>query len=976
MRNKLLAILIFIAGHSAFGTITNLTSGDYTTVNNAYTTAAENDTIVLPQGTWTWPSTLTLTATKGIKLVGKTTTTWAATHAIVPTTGVDVSTFTGSGVITVESVTGFQTSGYLDVLTDNPTTDPNKQAIAVVHYTGINAGATKQFTGCETVIGPSPMGWTGIATGKITPTYSFIGQGYTVDNTVILNGVVSPKRAETIRLVSGQAKTYQISGITFGVDTSVVASVLQQPLLMFEGNSVSVRMDHCHLLRAPWTDGYIDLFGPINGVFDHNVADCTGGSFLFKAYQGTRDPLDSDATNLGNRLWTFPAGYGGTDWFFVEDNYIINRSGMAEPGHFYQFMGSFDSETGGSALWRYNEVIDVFLSNHGTQDLIRGGRKQELYENHFHYTKHAGGAWTSNRTGGLVAHDNTFDGSKQGTAKSGDNRKTQMYPGNYDTPLLGFWDVRDASTGDFSNAKNPALTGDDAPITGSASSGGFSYAPRNGTELPSQFNGGVYVDSVVGTGSTNALLVDATITNWADNQWRYFWVMRKCDFAESFIDSNFNDRLVLIPSTGHPGGFNLAAGDHYQIRRVVKALDQAGLGASDLIAGNHLQTPFTAASVGLDVAASFTGTQSLNVKSTAGFKSAGLLRLLNCTGHIKHPIVSYNGLGGGGTTFLNVNTIGGLHTGDSVTTSSASPTFSSVNGVIQGIYNTTTIDQSPAWAHQTRSEPVYAWNNKYTPTNSDLNFDPFIGNEGCLQLNRDYYLRAPQASDGNLIANYVPFVHPHTLVNNTPVAPSFNTANTVTFLIGQNNQFTASAGGNPIPTISASPSPVPAPYSFTAGTGSGTGTLSGTPTVVGDVSITFTATNGVPPAATQAFTIHPSPTPSAGTAPSFTSASSTTFTKGQSNSFDVTMNANPSATISPSPSPLPAGISFAQTGTNKATLSGDPITAPATYPLTFSATNTAGSGSQNFNLITSTPTPTPTPPLTTPTPPGQIIISP
>jgi hypothetical protein len=84
--------------------------------------------------------------------------------------------------------------------------------------------------------------------------------------------------------------------------------------------------------------------------------------------------------------------------------------------------------------------------------------------------------------------------------------------------------------------------------------------------------------------------------------------------------------------------------------------------------------------------------------------------------------------------------------------------------------------------------------------------------------------------------------------------------------------------------------------------------------------------------------------------PAFTSADSTTFTVLQSNSFTVTVTGAPTPTITQSGT-LPSGVNFMDNGDGTATLSGIPASGTVgTYPITFMASNTAGSANQNFTL--------------------------
>ena len=168
-------------------------------------------------------------------------------------------------------------------------------------------------------------------------------------------------------------------------------------------------------------------------------------------------------------------------------------------------------------------------------------------------------------------------------------------------------------------------------------------------------------------------------------------------------------------------------------------------------------------------------------------------------------------------------------------------------------------------------------------------------------------------------------------------APQITSANAANFLVGTNGSFTVTATGTPTPTLSIAGS-LPSGVSFAPATG----LISGTPAAGtgGSYPITVTASNGVLPNAVQNFTL------TVNEAPQITSANSATFTLNNLGSFTVTANGFPAASFAITGT-LPTGVSF-NPGTG--VLSGTPTSA-GTFPLTFEATNVAGSSAvQNFTL--------------------------
>jgi hypothetical protein len=172
------------------------------------------------------------------------------------------------------------------------------------------------------------------------------------------------------------------------------------------------------------------------------------------------------------------------------------------------------------------------------------------------------------------------------------------------------------------------------------------------------------------------------------------------------------------------------------------------------------------------------------------------------------------------------------------------------------------------------------------------------------------------------------------LLADTP--PTFTSANNVTFPQGIRDRFTVTTTGIPVPKITLT-GHLPAGLKF-VDNGDGTATLSGRPGnglgQVGDYNLTFTASNGVAPNATQNFTL------TVTRPPLITSVNNATFVIGTANTFTVTTrNTQPKTTLSFTGS-LPGGVTFVPSNNGTATLSGTP--APGSqgiYSLTITGTN-------------------------------------
>jgi hypothetical protein len=169
-------------------------------------------------------------------------------------------------------------------------------------------------------------------------------------------------------------------------------------------------------------------------------------------------------------------------------------------------------------------------------------------------------------------------------------------------------------------------------------------------------------------------------------------------------------------------------------------------------------------------------------------------------------------------------------------------------------------------------------------------------------------------------------------------------AASTTFTVGTPGYFLVNTNFTPIATNITETGALPSGVTFTNNL-NGTAGLAGTPAAATNASypLTITASNGTQ-SVSQSFTLTVSP---AG-AVSFTSAASTTFTPSVYGTFSVTATGTPTPAITLYSGSLPSGVYFTP-GTGVGTLYGTP-TVIGTYPLTFSASSTAGTVYQSFTL--------------------------
>jgi Putative Ig domain len=167
-------------------------------------------------------------------------------------------------------------------------------------------------------------------------------------------------------------------------------------------------------------------------------------------------------------------------------------------------------------------------------------------------------------------------------------------------------------------------------------------------------------------------------------------------------------------------------------------------------------------------------------------------------------------------------------------------------------------------------------------------------------------------------------------------APAFTSATSVTFPQSIQNTFAITTSGNPVAKITLS-GHLPGGIKF-VDNGDGTATLSGRPGggngLLGDYSLTLTASNGVLPAATQNFTL------TIARPPRITSVNNATFVVGTAKTFTITTRSTvPKSTLSFTGT-LPGGVTFTPLSNGTATLSGTAAAgSKGVYFLTITAAN-------------------------------------
>jgi hypothetical protein len=345
--------------------------------------------------------------------------------------------------------------------------------------------------------------------------------GTSVDNTIVQDNI---PRSTGKGLIHLQAPGGQrVTGITF-VEGGITQNG-QNGMIRIQGTTPT-RIDHCVFDHLYWSP-YVTVNDYNWGVLDH----CTKrnpisneGILHFRA--------GSTSGDHGDTPFTQPTGYGGPNFFFVEDNLT---------------WGGMDLTLGARVVVRHNLFMNANMASHGTGRTYhdgRGARACEIYDNEFRLNYDT---LTGSNSGTVLVHDNLlkkFDGGNVHGINLGVNRTIYSSgPPFYGADGRNPWDL---------NATEP---------DGSHVDGHPPYLFASGT-LSSVSNGQRYT------------VTDST-KNWSTNRWRGYSIRRPSDGATALISSNTNNRLWI--QQWHSQGF--AVGNRYEIRKAIRVLDQPGLGA-------------------------------------------------------------------------------------------------------------------------------------------------------------------------------------------------------------------------------------------------------------------------------------------------------------------------------------------------------------------------------------------------------------
>ena len=403
-------------------------------------------------------------------------------------------------------------------------------------FASVKAAVAKASDRDTVVIPAGTSTWTKTLT--ISKSISILGAG--IDQTILIDQTPKGKGQNPLFRIESKSKTMlsRISGFTINGSTggstgsTIDTGSLGAICIAAVSTTPNVRVDHIkfhQLYQRP-----LVFFGSAWGVVDHcdfRMGSWTGGIMV-------RHSNWKGVGEYGDNSWADNPHWGTEQAIFIEDCTFNNFSSAT----------FIDGDGGMRAVVRHCNIFNSEAGNHGTEtsQRLRSGRTFEFYQNHCDGNppdfKHN---WVIYIRGGSALIWGNYADHFDSLVVFAEYRLYFPATPWRQADATNQWDVNDPAT----------------------------YA--SGTH----------------TGSSGAsTLTDAT-KNWTPRQWEFvqtvggYSIRNLTQRTASPINKNTNN---TITPEGNPQGASMTfnKGDQYEIRRVLKVLDQPGYGKGDLISGS------------------------------------------------------------------------------------------------------------------------------------------------------------------------------------------------------------------------------------------------------------------------------------------------------------------------------------------------------------------------------------------------------
>lgn len=378
---RLLFVLLFAtpACTGVLAETINATSCNNADVQNAINKAAKGDVVLIPAGTCTWTSGVTISG-KGIHIVG------AGAGRIIAYSSTTLSIGTGSKTL---SITGTGVAGTPPSPVDPSITSSETLTISELgNRQNYMVGTVTSYTAGTLVMNISSTGGTcGVGSSSMSPSNCARWIVSTIPSTVIIHN----SNSALFTVTEDSTLNTTLSGFKIAHGTGTGLGIQFRP-----GGGKPIIL---HDLWIEQNNNLGSIHTAVNrGLVYNSSFDSTPFSMSYLAFH--LQPKDETA-------WANPSYFGANDTNGDKNFY-------AENCDFHAYLNAIDNDDGARSVWRYSLFNNAGLGAHGADTSILGQRYFEFYNNVGVFNGYNTGKtfdmnwWFFMRGGTYVIHDNVL----------------------------------------------------------------------------------------------------------------------------------------------------------------------------------------------------------------------------------------------------------------------------------------------------------------------------------------------------------------------------------------------------------------------------------------------------------------------------------------------------------------------------------------------------------------------------------------
>lgn len=233
----------------------------------------------------------------------------------------------------------------------------------------VSAAMALASTGDTVAIPAGTCNWTSQVAWTAPANTSLVGAGnHTIGGGDVTNIVDnSSTNAPILKITTNSSGVFRMGHLTIKGGNGGIKDAG-----MFQINGPgTIRLHHLHLNSQSYSpvrnNRVLTLSGRLWGVLDHSILDLYSTSAVYII----------NGSNSGNTEWAEATNFGGSNYFFIEDNQI-NGTPASHDTRLY------DCYTGGKVVVRFNTLVastagEDHATGHSSDD--RGCRSKEIYGN-------------------------------------------------------------------------------------------------------------------------------------------------------------------------------------------------------------------------------------------------------------------------------------------------------------------------------------------------------------------------------------------------------------------------------------------------------------------------------------------------------------------------------------------------------------------------------------------------------------------